>query len=73
MRPRKEIEQWRKDLGDPIENLEEKLVKKGILGKERIREIEAKIEKEIGEAVEFAEKSPFPKPEEAFTHVYAER
>jgi TPP-dependent pyruvate/acetoin dehydrogenase alpha subunit len=73
LRPRKEVEQWKKNLGDPIEKLEEKLVREGILIKGRIMEIEAKIEREIREAVEFAEKSPFPKPEEALMHVYGER
>ena len=34
--------------------------------------IDAAVEKEIANAIEFAEKSPWPKPEELFSHVYAE-
>jgi TPP-dependent pyruvate/acetoin dehydrogenase alpha subunit len=34
--------------------------------------IEDQVEREIAEAVEFAERSPFPEPEELFTDVYAD-
>ena len=34
--------------------------------------IDADIEKQIADAVEFAEQSPWPKPEELFTHVFAD-
>jgi TPP-dependent pyruvate/acetoin dehydrogenase alpha subunit len=38
---------------------------------ERAR-IEAHVEKEIAEAIDFAEKSPFPEPEELYKYVFAE-
>lgn len=34
--------------------------------------IDAAVEKEIADAIEFAEKSPWPEPEELFIHVYAD-
>ncbi len=34
--------------------------------------IDADIEKQIADAVEFAEQSPWPEPEELFTHVFAD-
>jgi pyruvate dehydrogenase E1 component alpha subunit len=35
-------------------------------------DIDADIEKQITEAVEFAEQSPWPEPEELFSHVFAD-
>jgi pyruvate dehydrogenase E1 component alpha subunit len=34
--------------------------------------IDAEIEAAIAEAVDFAEQSPWPEPEELFSHVYAD-
>ena len=34
--------------------------------------IDADVEQQIAKAVEFAEQSPWPEPEELFSHVYAE-
>jgi TPP-dependent pyruvate/acetoin dehydrogenase alpha subunit len=55
---------------DPVSAFQEKLLKEGILTTELIEEAEKKIKAEIDEAVEFAEQSPFPEPEEAIEGVY---
>ena len=39
---------------------------------ERRKSIDAEIEKRIGEAIEFAENSPWPEPEELYSHVFAD-
>ncbi|RLI35907.1 pyruvate dehydrogenase (acetyl-transferring) E1 component subunit alpha [Candidatus Bathyarchaeota archaeon] len=66
-----EIEEWKRKLGYPIEDLKKQLMEKTILTEHMVEEIEARVEEEIKEAVEFAEKTPFPSPEEALKHVYA--
>ena len=65
-----EIELWKRKLGHPIRQLKEDLMERGVLNKKIILEIEVKIKQDIEEAVEFAEKSPFPAVEEALRHVY---
>lgn len=55
---------------DPIRSLAGKL---DSLQLSDLRErIEAEVEEEIRDAVEFAENSPFPAPETAMDYVYAE-
>lgn len=68
-RTKEEIEEWRRR--DPIVHYGEVLLKEGILTPERIEKIQADCEKEIEDAVEFAEHSPYPKPESLWTDVYA--
>lgn len=64
-----DIDQWKKK--DPIALFEAKLVKEGILdGKSKVAVV-AEIDRTIASAVEFAEKSPYPAPEEALDLVYA--
>lgn len=64
-----DIDEWRKK--DPIALFEAKLVKKGILDEKAKTVILAEVDRTIEEAVEFAEMSPFPAPEEALDLVYA--
>jgi pyruvate dehydrogenase E1 component alpha subunit len=66
-----EIEGWKRKLGYPIEDFKKKLMEKAVLTEQMVEEIESKVEEEIEEAVSYAEKSPFPSPEEALKHVYA--
>jgi pyruvate dehydrogenase E1 component alpha subunit len=70
---RKESEylEWRKRC--PLETFADRLIKDGIMSEENIREFELKIQKEIEEAIEFTTQSPFPEPEEMFSHVYADK
>ena len=69
-RPKEEVEEWKKR--DPLARMEKFLRDEKILTDEKKAKIEAAIKKEIDEAVEFAEKSPYPDPREAFEHVYGE-
>ncbi len=65
-----ELAEWKKR--DPIVMFAEKLISEKIATEKQLQDIEKKIEKELDKAIEFAEKSPSPDPEEATTDVYAE-
>lgn len=65
-----EIEEWMRRC--PIERFRIKLLEEGILGKDDFDKMEHDIQKEIEEAVQFAESSPFPDPEDALTGLYVE-
>ena len=69
-RTKEELELWMKK--DPIPRYEKYLLENKILDEKEKNEILAKVEKEIDEAVDFAEKSPYPAPEEALEDVYYE-
>ena len=51
---------------------EQKLMEMGILTQEQIEAMVPDIEKEIENAVAFAEQSPFPDPSELMTDVYSD-
>lgn len=55
---------------DPIPRAREELINKGILSSGTIEQIENQINQEIEEAIEFARKSPFPKPEDTLNNVF---
>jgi pyruvate dehydrogenase E1 component alpha subunit len=65
-----EVAQWKKR--DPVTMFAEKLIAEKMSTEKQLLDIEQMLEKELDEAVEFAEKSPSPNPEEATTDVYAE-
>lgn len=69
-RPQEEVEAWRKR--DPIPRFEKLLREQKVLSEAQVKEIEAEIKQEIEAAVAEVEKSPYPKPEEAWDHIYAE-
>lgn len=69
-REKKEVEEWRKK--DPIDKFRRKLLEEDILSEGKIKEIEAKIEEEIDEAVKFGKSSDFPDPSHAYTDVFTE-
>jgi len=68
-RTMEEVQEWVKKC--PIKRFEEKLVGEKILSKIKIKKIWEEIEKEIEEAVEFANQSPFPDPQDIYEDVYA--
>jgi pyruvate dehydrogenase E1 component alpha subunit len=70
-RTKGEVEKWRED--DPIGILERIIYAEKAGTKEGLEKIDAEVEKAIEEAVEFADKSPFPSPEALFEDVYVER
>ncbi len=68
-RQKEEVESWKKK--DPIPRFEKYLAEKRILNEDSKREIAKQIQQEIDEAVEFADKSPYPDPEEATDFIWA--
>ena len=68
-RSRDEIEEWRRR--DPIVQFGNLLIREGTFTPEVIEKINADCDKEIEEAVQFAEASPFPPPEALYQDVYA--
>jgi len=56
---------------DPISRMHKNLIKMGILTEEKGKGIENEVKAQIDEAIEFAQKSPSPKPEDVFKDVFA--
>ncbi len=56
---------------DPIPNLAGRLVQEGILTEEALRQIEKEADAVVQDAVDFADRSPFPPLEELETDVFA--
>jgi pyruvate dehydrogenase E1 component alpha subunit len=52
--------------------LQSRLIKENIASQEDLDEIHKLVESEIVEAVDFAEKSPFPNPDELYRNVIAD-
>lgn len=57
---------------DPINRWERKLIDARLTTDEEIRGIFARVDKQIDEAVKFAEESPFPDPSELYTDILVE-
>jgi TPP-dependent pyruvate/acetoin dehydrogenase alpha subunit len=55
---------------DPIRLLESRLLEQSIVSLKDLEDMEQTIQQEIDKALTFAETSPFPDPEEAFTNLY---
>jgi len=70
-RPKDEAVEWLK-ANDPIKKFKAYLMAQGIIDEKLDEEIRKSIEKEIREAIIYAESSPFPRPEEALDYVYYE-
>ena len=67
-RPDEEVKKWLER--DPIVTFRAKLLQDETITAEQLEAIENKIEKEIIEAVRFAEESPWPEPNALFKEVY---
>ncbi len=57
---------------DPVKRFEKEVVEKGLLSEQELKEIEKAIEKEIEEAVKFAEESPLPQISDMYVNIYAD-
>ena len=69
-RSKGEVTEWGKR--DPITRYETFCLRENILSQDQIEEMKAAVEKELDEAVAFAEQSPSPLPEDCLKDVYAE-
>lgn len=69
-RTKEEVENRRPD--DPINRWETKLIERGWATDALIKEIFARVDKQIADAVQFAEESPFPDPSELYTDILVE-
>lgn len=69
-RTKEEVEKWQED--DPIGILERHILSEKIADKDELEKIDKSVEKELDEAVHFAETSPLPAPEELYTDIYVE-
>ena len=68
-RQQQELEPWLNL--DPIGLFSTHLLDNGLSTTEEIEAIDADVEDEVNEAIQFAEESPFPDPGELYTNVYA--
>jgi pyruvate dehydrogenase E1 component alpha subunit len=69
-RTKDEVEKWQED--DPIGILERRILNDDMATQEELEGIDKDAEKEVEEAVRFAEESPFPEYEDLFTDIYVE-
>lgn len=63
-----ELDEWMR--ADPVARMKQKLLASGVLTEDIDAEIDREIRGEIGEAVKFAESSPFPDPSDMTKEVY---
>ncbi|ACA44651.1 pyruvate dehydrogenase (acetyl-transferring) E1 component subunit alpha [Clostridium botulinum] len=69
-KPTEEQEEWLAK--DPIPRFERYLVENEILTEEKLKEVQNKVESQIGEAVDFANNSPYPELESVLEDVYTD-
>jgi pyruvate dehydrogenase E1 component alpha subunit len=69
-RSKKEVEEWKKKC--PIERFRGRLLEEDILGEEGFAKIEHDTQREIEQALQFAEESPFPDTKDVFEGLYGE-
>ncbi|MCL5959304.1 MAG: thiamine pyrophosphate-dependent dehydrogenase E1 component subunit alpha [Chloroflexi bacterium] len=68
-RSREEVEEWKKR--DPVQRFKRYLEEQGLLNATIEEQIRERIAQEIEEAVDFAVKSPLPRPEDLTKYVYS--
>jgi pyruvate dehydrogenase E1 component alpha subunit len=68
-RTQEELESWKKR--DPVPRFERVLMERGIIDESYKQQTLQKIEKEIEEAIDFAEKSPHPELSSLMEDIYA--
>jgi len=69
-RTEEEFQFWKKK--DPIQLLESHLFNDSIITAKQLKDLKESAQTKVDRAFDFAEKSPFPNPEEVFAHLYAE-
>lgn len=68
-RTKEEVARWRQR--DPIPRLRAQMIEQGIATEADLNAMDAVVERQVEEAVRFAEESPEPPAEELWQHVYA--
>jgi TPP-dependent pyruvate/acetoin dehydrogenase alpha subunit len=69
-RTKEEVESWKKK--DPVATFEKRLIDEGLLTEAKRTKLVAEINKEMDEAIEFAESSPYPDPSEITNFVWVD-
>lgn len=69
-RTKEEVAEWKQR--DPLELIKDRILSQKIATEEELAAIDAKIKVQVEESVQFAEESPWPKPEEAFEDIYVQ-
>lgn len=67
--PKEEIAAW--EARCPVLKLRDEMLLEGLITADELREMEAEFEGVVKDAVQFAEESPYPNPEEALEDVFA--
>jgi pyruvate dehydrogenase E1 component alpha subunit len=67
-RTKEEVEEWRKK--DPVEVFRDLLVAEGVISEAELSELDERVERQVMEAVEFADASPEPPLESLYDHIY---
>lgn len=70
-RAKEELDYW--TIRDPLVIFQQKLMDSDILAEETLQSMEEDIIREVADAVEFADSSPFPDPGSLFDFLYAEK
>eukprot|EP01022_Parablepharisma_sp_SALTPOND_P033676 TRINITY_DN89289_c0_g1_i1.p1 TRINITY_DN89289_c0_g1~~TRINITY_DN89289_c0_g1_i1.p1 ORF type:complete len:376 (+),score=72.82 TRINITY_DN89289_c0_g1_i1:448-1575(+) len=68
--PKEEIAAW--EARCPVLKLRDEMLLEGLITADELREMEAEVEGVVKDAVQFAEESPYPNPEEALEDVFAQ-
>lgn len=68
-RPPEEVEAWK--ARDPVTIIRDACIERGVLSAEGFDELRAEVQREVDDAVAFAEQSPYPAEEDAYRHVFA--
>jgi pyruvate dehydrogenase E1 component alpha subunit len=70
-RTKEELEEYKGM--DPIEQVRKSIIDKKYASEDDLKEIEKKKNQQVDEAIQFADESPYPEPEEALKDVYEQK
>ncbi|MEW5939462.1 MAG: pyruvate dehydrogenase (acetyl-transferring) E1 component subunit alpha [Chloroflexota bacterium] len=70
-RKQEEVKKWQEE-NDPIGMFRAHLISKKVATAKALDEVDARVDEEVAKAVEFAEASPEPAPEDLWKNIYAE-
>ena len=69
-RPAEEIARWK--AGDPIARLAQHMLERGLLSADELGALRERVLADLGEAIAFADASPFPDPKDLLADMFAE-